>query len=553
MLTIDDLLDNLDFEIPNGDASASPTDNTEPPAPGWDHLGPDYWAAWAAHMAGDRLVVAIDTQTPADHGYISFRMFVVDDNGLLNAREELTALLGDASRAYLTSCSGMDNPKEFGAACKHANALRLAGNADIIRANIGTSMDHYSDCWRDAVVVDVDELDSDLTVIGLPNGVWSIPDHRILTPAEARERLVTVTIRWPYDKNADHPVANRLFAYLYGNLTDTTTTEFKRWRLAATALSRRPMEEIIVKISDTRSAKTTEGNVQRFVFAPLVADGKRAAIEDVAARYSAGGQSHNSYLTDFVAPVRRVNVPEISSGGDDADKTRRLDTQLLRDLSEANSVTYRIPGPYPATTKPFYAHIFLDGNMPPKGQDLLRIAGADGGDDNAQAVLRRLRGSPYAQIPEADVDPSLAAYGNYRRAHCADDIADIAAFNRTILRLMLDGMTQHWGLLMEQLPAADGADLIYQVKNIGKAPWITDWLPYALEPDAVGSVDAAAVYADYRAWHQATQDGDPVHKRIVIRMAKQHYGVTADRFRKTVNGKVIWRQPFPGWRIRRES
>ena len=402
-----------------------------PPTPSWDGVVPDYWAAWLAYTAHDALVVVRDLNAGAKDGKICYTLYAVDEaTGRPDCGELMTRHRVEAAERYLAACLGLDG-KEFANCCKHAREMRIANNAHTIAENVGGSVSKYPDVWASIPFHTPLDLNADLSVIGMPSGVWSIPERRFLTPEEARPKLCTATIRWDYDPDAHHPEAIALFEYLYGDLLDTTTVEFARWRQAGTALARRPRQEIMVKVSPSGSAKTTEGNLQQNAFHPLVISGVRAAIEQPNA-YNTGGSSHNSYLADFARPARRINVPEVSD--DKQKRPKTLNSQLLRELSESATITYRDPGPYQAVRVPYSAHLFIDGNLPKQGQDLLQISDPD--SDSSKAVKRRLRGSPFTQIPEAKQRGELYDYGNPANANTPEEADDIAAFNATIVRLM---------------------------------------------------------------------------------------------------------------------
>ena len=532
----------------NGGGKAKASANVPPP--GWDFLTPDYQAAWLAFVAPDALVVVRNLNANEQDGNITYTLYAVDEQtGWLDNGELMTRYRAKASDAYLLrvgqALNGRDQEREFIACARHARDMRVARTASTIAENVGMSRERFPNLWADIPIRTPLDLDADLSVIGTPSGVWSIPDHRLLTAAEARSKLCSAPIRWDYDPEANHHEATALFEALYGDLVDTTTMEFARWRQAATALVRRPDQEIIVKISATRSGKTTEGNLQINAFAPLVVKGERSAIEQHSG-YNTGGSAHNSYLADFARPARRVNVSEVADG------TRRqkpLNSQLLRDLSENATITYRDPGPNPKQTVPCDAHLFIDGNMPQQGQDLLQISDPD--SDSGQAVIRRLRGSPYVQIPEDQRRSELVNYGNPAKGCTPETKDDIADFNRTIVRLMFDGMVTHWDLLANELPKdVHSRQVISELQDLGKPEWQVKWLPNALiaaGPD-VESTNTLAIYQHYLEWHDAHGEGKPASRRAVSDAVKQHYGLQlGEPGHGYLDGKRAATNETPGW------
>ena len=416
----------------------------QPPPPGPEALTSLYHAAWVAYAAHDALVVVREDRRRSRGRRIGYTLYAVDDaTGLLDCGELMTRWRVRASKHYMDSCVNLAK-RDFAKVAAHARELRVARSVSGIAANAFASREEYPQVWDGIPFISSRDLDADLSVIGTPSGVWSILEHRILSPEEAREKFVSVKIRWDYDPEVSHPVALELFESLYGDLQDTTTMEFARWQQAATALVRRPGREIIVKISKTGSGKTTEGNLQLHAFWPLVVNGERAAIE-ASSGYSSGGFGRNSYLADFVRPVRRVNVP--GTAADSGGRQRALDSRLLCSLSEGSAITYRDPEAQPRQAVPCDAHLFIEVDWLQQGRDLLPVSAI--GSESAEAVRSRLRVSPYVQISKDEWRPEFRVYGDPAGGTTPEKSANIEAFNKTIVRLMFDGMAKHWVLLNE--------------------------------------------------------------------------------------------------------
>ena len=527
---------------------------TTPPPPGWESLTPAYQAAWFAHVARDALVVVRDPEAGARDGEIPYALYAVDQNtGRLDSGELMTHHRARASDAYLLSASthlsGPGQLREFVACAQHALEMKRARSVRTINANIGMSQLNFPALWADIPVCTPQELDADLSVIGMPSGVWSIPQRRFLSPTEARFALCSTAIRWDYDPGANHTEALGLFAFLYGDLKDITTMKFARWRQAATALVRRPMQEIIVKIAASQSAKTTENLLQQNAFYPLVVQGERAAIEERSG-YNRGGSSHNSYLANFARPARRVNVSEIASG--DRRAQRSLNGQLLREMSESSTITYRNPGSHRQQSVPYDAHLVIDGNLPSWGSDILQIA--DSGSDSAVAIMHRLRGSPYEHIPKEAQRPELRNYGNVARGVTPEQSAEIAEFNRTVVRLMCDGMAEYWDLLQQRLPQDDySQSVIQQLQTRGQPAWLAQWLPHALKPTRPGEepTHTLAIYKCYLAWHDEHGEGErPQTRRAVTEAVKRHYRLQpGEAGHGYLDGKRTATQTCPGWAL----
>lgn len=533
--------------VGNSRAKVGKTTNAAPPPPSWDGLTHAYQAAWLAYVAHDAPIVVWNPEAREPDGAIGYTLYAVDEHtGRLECGHLMTGYRVAAAKAYLAACLDLKDA-EFAQCAKHARSMRNARTAFFLAENVGASSALYPDVWKGIPFHTPRELDADLSVISTPKGAWSIPDGRYLTAKEAQPKLCSATIRWDYDATAAHPLALEVFESLYGDLLDPTRLEFSRWRLAATALVRRPDREIIVKISRTGSAKTTEGNLQLNAFWPLVVKGERAAIER-SGGYNSGGASHNSYLADFARPARRVNVAEAAS--EDGRRQKAFDGQMLRDLSESSTVTYRNPGPHPRVILPYDAHLFIDGNIPEQGQDLLRIAGAS---DGAAAIKDRLRGSPYSQIPKDQQRSEWRDYANPGRAHNDQEAEDIAELNRTIVRLMFDGMAQHWDLLTEELPRDQfSSQVVQNLENRGKARWLVEWLPQVLRPTGKCESDThtLAIYCSYLAWHDEHGEGKPVSRRAVTEAVATRYDLQLGPHPKVDHdGKRVETKNTKGWTL----
>ena len=523
-----------------------------PPPPSWSMLTPAYQCAWLAYVARDVLVMVRDLHERAKDGEIQYRLYAVDEHtGRMDGGELMTHYRAKASDAYLLSASahlsGPGQQGEFVACARHALEMKAARSVRTIAANIGMSRLDFPAPWADIPVCTPQDLDADLSVIGMPSGVWSIPEHRFLSPEEARLALCSAAIRWDYDPDARHPEAVESFEYLYGDLKDVTTMEFARWRQAATALVRRPMQEVIVKIADSQSAKTTEGLLQQNAFHPLVVQGERAAIEERSG-YNTGGSSHNSYSGRFRTP--RAAGQRFRNHDEGPRGQKALHSQLLRDLSESTSITYRNPGPHRRQTVPYDAHLFIDGNVPSEGSDILQIADPD--SDSAAAIMHRLRGSPYTHIPKNQQRPELRTYGDPTRGVTPEQVADIAEFNATIVRLMCYGMAEHWDLLQQQLPQDDYSQSVVQrIQTRGQPEWQAQWLPHALKP--AGPEDepthTLAIYQSYLAWHDEHGEGErPAMRRAVTEAVKRHYQLQlGEAGHDDLDGKRTATASCPGW------
>lgn len=96
-----------------------------------------------------------------------------------------------------------------------------------------------------------ESLDADHTCIGAPNGVIELTTGNLLTGDVAREKLVTRTVRDPYDPEARHDAID--------HLTDHLEIDDERflWNALGYALYRSPSRRFYYLVSDPGTGKTT--------------------------------------------------------------------------------------------------------------------------------------------------------------------------------------------------------------------------------------------------------------------------------------------------------
>ena len=166
--------------------------------------------------------------------------------------------------------------------------------------------------------------------------------------------------------------------------------------------------------------------------------------------------------------------------------------------------------------------------------------------------MHRLRGSPYTHIPKDRQRPELRDYGNPSRGATPEEAEDIAEFNRTIVRLMCDGMAEHWDLLQQRIPQDDHSrSVIQQLRTRGQPEWLAQWVPHALKPAGLDDepTDTLAIYKAYLAWHEDTDEGGrPETRRAVTEAVRRHYqlqlGATGHGY---LGEKRTGTRTCPGW------
>ena len=485
-----------------------------PPSPGDANIR--YLTRRFLRDFAEELVIALD---PADSA--PARVCLVAPDGVLRQGQFVGAAIQETIRSLHLDLLDQDfeRRKDLDDLIRFVRAAYRSGDLAEVNKQVGFILAGFlsQDGAYPAplVVVLPQDLDADFSVMGTQEGVWFFPEGRLLNPDEARRKLVTVRIPWRYNPDSRHPMAEKLWEHFYGPPTQEPSDDvrFWRWRAAASALVRRPMKELMVKVCESNSGKTSEDNLNLFAFMPYVGEGERAAIE-APGRFNRGGSSHNSFLAAYGAPTRRLNVSEFVPGARDIDPPP-LNAGLLKRMADGPpTIDYRLPGPYSVESIPFHATLFLSGNLPKPGEDVLSIA--DDGDQ-ADALRTRLRGLPFERISSESRDPALKDFGNPHGQHRAE----ARQFNETIVRLMFDSIRCNWSLLQKPMPENNPASeaVIRGIKQAGQPRWRAEWLPDALvyrEPGTGRPANAAETYADYLAWrHTEGEPGDPEPQRVI--------------------------------------
>ena len=227
------------------------------------------------------------------------------------------------------------------------------------------------------------DLDEHSRYIGCPNGVLDLNSGTLLRGDAAREKLVTRSVPDPYVPTARHEAVDAMLAHL--------TDENREWVLDALgyALRGNPARRIYVLEGPPGGGKTTLLNAVRACLGAVKTGGysfttmKNALVSDLHGNANA----HTAHLVDFTR-ARIAAASELPTG-------RRLDTQLLKQLSGMEYLPVRDVGEKAAPEKPATATLFIAVND--RGLDVLDLT-----DDGLRARVRVL---PYPALEtEHDTD-----------------------------------------------------------------------------------------------------------------------------------------------------
>ena len=246
--------------------------------------------------------------------------------------------------------------------------------------NVGVAMAwnrHGVAKYPDLTVCQPEELDADLRYIGAANGVVDLHEGRLLSPAEGRRRLVTVSTPVPYGESTarGRVVVEKLTAHL--------TDSERGWLYAAIGYALRgyPSRRMYALIGEPGGGKTT---LKEAVMAALGAY-CAAPMDEILA--GAGGRaSHSQELMRVCAPHRVGFMDEVQTpkGGISVPIVKRLTGDGAIPVREL----YKADTPRRAT-----ATLFLISN--PASVPRFNTA-AD------EAMAHRYRELPYRQVPERD-------------------------------------------------------------------------------------------------------------------------------------------------------
>ena len=469
-------------------------------------------------------------------------IYVVTDNGLLSQDPgELAPLLHESAQKYggdiiVSGLRGSD----LNSAVRHARSYDNNGCIDVLRTAAKgaiTLLQKNGLALLDLQVVEHNAIDTDLTVLGFPNGVLDIRTGEMLPPQEARWRLVATKVTQPYYPGATHPLIDHLLPSPHPDPDAPTSISAALapdvldfwYRARGWALTHHPDRELIAIVTEGNAGKSTWMNADKAALGAISTTIRSQALR--TNKYDAGGSAHNGDLVAFGAPCRLVYASEIKeidvtlanqiSGGES------LRVREIREKSEVIEVT---------------ASLVLLGNTPEAGARLLGVGG-DGED--AKALRDRIRLIPMPRIPDDKVNPF------FKQAW--KDPAFLQAYLARTVEWMQEMVD------VPRLPPNSGsmqAALEAQVEH-EQPDWRREWLPEILIPcdEEERYANSDQVYEAYRAyedsmgnrWRHRAKRGvtEAVLTHYDIQNKKSGYsGLGKNRVKVTI---------FTGWQLRPDA
>jgi len=325
------------------------------------------------------------------------------------------------------------------------------------------------------------DLDADQTVLGAPNGVIDLDSGELLTGPAAADRLVTRRVADPYDRDAQHEVADRLFAHL---------PEAERaWLLGALGFALRgsPQRRIYLLLGDPGGGKST---LMRGVTEALGEYGGSINREDIQQTRNTNRHAPRPSLLPFLH-ARVMAANEVGN--------IRLDDNLLKMLSGEDSFDARAlnQNPVYGTAK---ATLFLVAN------DLPRLNLRD------RSMRERLHILPYPTVPPEQRDPETLSA-----------VVQQAPVRQALMAALVRAAQQH-----RRPPETNS--MIEEANRRAAAQMdsgLVAWLDTMVQADPNGRVatrrlwDAALVAADNAGGKEAFDLNQSSFSRAVC----QHYGL----------------------------
>ena len=484
----------------------------DPELVGWDAIHDMTIAGRFLHQHGDRIIIAKDM---SDNNPRDASVYVVLPNGrLTNRTAEIQKLLSRSSDAYLLEINTANlEGKEFGAACNHARKFKSKPAADIVRNLAEAAAGLYP---TSAEILDMDEIDRDMSVIGVPGGVLDIRTRTLLPPTEARKKLVTAAALVDYNPEAKpHPHIDLVFP------PGDPVAEFELAQIAFD-LTHPPSRHFIAHISIGGSGKTTRRMLIQGCFGEHYIAVTRS--ETLQKGKGEGGGAHNSGIFRFEAPARIVFITE----------SKEIINEILNEISGGER---KLAGRQIYQAERYFwptGTAYIQGNVPKPGETLLGLD-SDSDDDAAAATRDRLIAVPFRK-PEFPI--------NAIRDKTPNDPAAMEYLMKRILdkaTLMVDGdnppeppeevKRQKWNLIDKET-----------------ADWKKDWLPevflewdeeLAKDKEHFESANSHDAYQSYLLWHQLTSIGQrPASQREITNALIRRFGPPDEGIRRIYRNTI---------------
>ena len=330
-------------------------------------------------------VVDVDTRT----------LYFLQDNGIwLPGNDKIRYLYWETATYWLQQVvehrnkllNFRDNDKAFADTIKALRATeknrackegtRLAGSVIA-----GWEKDaHPPRAFHELTRAKTSQLDGDLRYLGCENGVIDLHTGGLLSPEDARNKLVTRSTSVRYDPQASHPAVDKLTAHL--------SSEQREWLLSALGYALRgfPDRTLYLLIGPPGGGKST------FLTAVRLALGEYADALAEGALTQRNVNSATAGLSPEMEPFTRCRLVIDS----DLEASAKLSTGRLKKLAGGDEVKWRALYGGFGDTRRVSATMFISLNA-----DQLPNLMMDSG------LYERLRPLPYPAIPEKQRDPEL--------------------------------------------------------------------------------------------------------------------------------------------------
>ena len=230
------------------------------------------------------------------------------------------------------------------------------------------------------------DLDAPSHYLGAPNGVIDLTTGRLLPPSEGRGKLISMSIRDPYDPHATDPAVRQLFSHL--------TSDELTWLLQGLgfALRRTPSRRIYLLQGESGGGKSTLLNHMSNSLGDYMNAIPTGLLEE-----GLSGAGGNPELNAVARPAIafRCEPPE------------RIDVPFLKSVAGGDEVTFRLLYSNSSIRRKFTATLLLACNV--GNEPNLPLSRDDG-------LVARVRVLRYPAIPEAQRDPHLDQRLNTQRA-----------------------------------------------------------------------------------------------------------------------------------------
>lgn len=494
--------------------------------PGWDNLIDAYWSAWVGTLMSDRCVIAYGDE--AD-GAIEYRLYYINDNGMLDDAIEITKFRTIASDFYQASCGHLVDDKgkltKEGALClSHARQLNNTSTVPKMRSNIGTSILKYPEAWGNAILVKLEKINESMQHIGTKSGVVDLHTGKLVEHSIARELLITASTPDAYDPNARHDAVDVLFPEWNPDDDELNL----RQKIYAAVFMNPPRREFITEICEAGSGKTTASNALSRAFGNDYID----TIRSEAWKYTGNDRPHNGDFRKLTAPTRICFVREIvgnidqemlkiASGGEDTISIRRI-------YHEDQNI---------APT----AHSWFMGNVDSNtGSSVVRF-GLAGDTDTARALRDRAKMLTKKRIEEPV--PGMVEMGStnsdddrlFRQAVVARIVSYCVNHTERIFpndAKSMEIMQREIDATREREEAGKPSEFIpVMLRRLSDDEFAEDYFPVP---------NSAEAFAKYMNWHETSGFGKPISQRAFTEMTLRMWKMSDNDIRRgtaSIDGK----------------